>query len=94
MKPSDYIRRGWTQHSFARAPGGTSCTTNAPTASCWCLSGAILVSRATEDHTNHSRVADLIAHVKRAGFSCLAQWNDAPERTQAEVIAALEAVGL
>jgi len=103
MKPSEYIKKGWCQNSFAALADGTATHTRDPKASAWCAVAAIMVSvMFTRPHAEwvgksfaevqNSIINSLCEHLKLTALSPL-QWNDAPERTQEEVVAALEAIG-
>ena len=77
----------WTQHADARSTQGRMIGPNAPGATCWCALGAMI------------KVAPDGAHVPALkwfqkifmGGESLTAWNDATERTQAEVVAAFRA---
>jgi len=86
MKPSDYIRRGWCQGAIAEDASGQWLVTPASLyAVKWCIIGALRVCNTTQE--------DLIRVGEYLGDHP-GKWNDTPGRTQEEVIAALEAVGL
>lgn len=72
----------WTQREWARDGDGRGAC-HPDDAACWCGWGAIEVSSVGGGDTR------ALAHsfVQRCGFSI--GWNDAPERTQAEVVAVL-----
>lgn len=80
----------WTQGVNARDADGNPTSALDDTATCWCALGAIA-------HIDDSRRAYLYAcalsqqvwAVRR--FRDVPHWNDDPERTQAEVVAALRA---
>lgn len=76
----------WTQRYFARVePGGNCIGPRETAAKCWCAFGAILniVGSAWEAE---DRAIPFLRAITREGID---HWNDAPERTQPEVVAAL-----
>lgn len=79
----------WTQGAFARTLDGGPAIWTDDDAACFCVAGAIERVGGT---ASRNRAWDFFNDwtVKR-GFRHLANWNDAPERTQAEVVAALRA---
>lgn len=93
------IRKGWTQYANARNDLGEEVSSKDPTATRWCVNGA---RNAAAEHfmwlgaDGALVVASKVdlgfrAYLTRtAGFRAPSLWNDEPERTQAEVIAALE----
>lgn len=88
--PSDYVRHGWCKGVFARdASDNQVPSTDALRACKWCAEGAVYVfcfrtkNNSVEIKLLDQLQSDVGAHVPK--------WNDAPERTQAEVVAALEA---
>lgn len=92
MKPSDYIRKGWCQFNTALAEDGSYRPAKDGEACRWCLDGALYATvsgqNSDEEYTKlYNLVADELGKDP-------VDWNDTPGRTQAEVIAALEAVGL
>lgn len=84
----------WTQKAWARTPEGDGVSPVDRRAYCWCMVGALRKvlgydplsarppTRFFTDEPAYKRL------VKRFG-PALGLWNDAPERTQAEVVAAL-----
>jgi len=79
------IERGWTQKTYARSADGDSVAYNSPEAVCWCSIGAICavdISRVGE------RAMNILADAIEVAPSRLTEWNDAPERSQDEVIIA------
>lgn len=85
MKPSDYIKKGWTRTAWARNDQGCAVSADDPGAVSWCLIGAIVVSRTERDyHHYRSRLAALMP--KRMG--CLSDWNDSL-KTPRRIIAAM-----
>lgn len=78
----------WTQDCYARNQKGESCATDSPRAVCWCILGELSL-RAPESYGLWESFA------RTSGFKDsneLAEWNDAPGRTVAEVIALCEQV--
>jgi hypothetical protein len=97
MKPSDYIRRGWTQGTLAENADGVHVIATDSDACKWCLMGAINASFGTVEKSQPALVAaqKAIAELtgKNIGNISLSQWNDEPGRTQEEVIKLLEGIG-
>ena len=87
MKPSEYIRKGWCQGMLARDGMGNRVRPLAPEAVAWSMLGA-----AEKAGVAPARMA-AAAKDKLRGQNGLA-WELASLRTQAEVIALLEEVGL
>lgn len=76
----------WTQGTVARNALGEDVEGDAPDAVCFCLIGAI--GKATDHHYDAAKpVYELLETLVGDGWIDL--WNDAPERTQAEVVAKL-----
>ena len=71
----------WTQGCYARDAFGVSIPFDADAAVCWCLAGAI--HRVYGPEPIHLRI------LRRVNGS-LSEWNDAPDRTFAEVKALVE----
>ena len=89
---------GWCQHHYARNERGEEINVNAATAVCWCADGAILAA-IREQHTIHELIhySDAITEFESNGIEPAGRrtipitiWNDHPDRTQAEVVAAFE----
>ena len=80
------IEHGWTQKTYARSVDGDGVVYNSPEAVCWCSIGAICAIE------NRSSAADwainILAEVVETSPSRLTEWNDAPDRTQDEVLIA------
>lgn len=78
----------WTQRAFARNANGLPVSDSYGLATCWCSVGAIRVA------SKRSSVrADTASALVRRGIGnpeSLAEWNDAPERTHAEVLEAFD----
>ncbi len=92
MKPSELIAdpASWCQGSLARDQDGNSLGSGDPDACQWCMIGAIEKSL----FITSKAFSRLERVVKSKGFEIIADWNDAPGRTHAEVIAALKEAGL
>lgn len=84
----------WTQSEFMRDPTGIVSSEDEPLlpdANCWCALGAIAQVcdlNPWESWAGHPADAAMWALAGVVGRS-VAGWNDAPGRTQAEVVAAL-----
>jgi hypothetical protein len=86
------IAQGWTQIEYARDAQGRRVRYDTEEAVQFCLLGA--ARRAAEDIGGHLTGADLDAVAELLGFAeteYLIAWNDAPDRTQADVLARLDA---
>lgn len=79
----------WTQGTWARDASGKA-DPIPERATCWCLYGAIRVASAFNDKLS-DRVTEAVRSVVGGRFI---SWNDAPGRTQAEVVAALRKAAL
>lgn len=95
---SDFVKRGWTQVSYARDKKDNSVSPLDPKACKWCLVGA-LRKASSEDPTYMRRLDRLkvSANVHRSlkdfiNYGSLTNWNDEDGRTQAEVISLLLSV--
>lgn len=73
----------WTQGSAARDANGHEIDPQSREAACWCVYGAL-------DRVAGDRFQRGIGFIEEAtGQVLISVWNDAPERTQAEVVAKL-----
>lgn len=83
---------GWTQGAFAKTAKGIKCDVDEEDAECFCAYGAIRKS-ASHDMSLRLRMKSLVL----TGQDCecvdmsMAIWNDQPNRTQQEVVAAFDA---
>ena len=97
-----YCNHGWTQGIYARDENGKGCGTTAAGAVCWCASGALtkalhrVVGTAASARLWDAALREADAAMKRAIFArwpttgdndSIIVWNDAKERTQADVVA-------
>ena len=78
------IARGWTQGASARDVTGSVTRAWAEEAVCWCAMGAV-ACRDDDWTTAEPAWAALRAAV--GGETWVSEWNDAPGRTQADVLA-------
>jgi hypothetical protein len=76
------IERGWTQHAPARTAAGIPVWGGEKSAVCWCT-----VSALCQAHASFTVFREAIGISFDTG---IAEWNDAPERTQAEVLVAFD----
>ena len=92
----DLVARGWCQTDDARDARGATVPPGSPDACCWSLLGAIVASSGGPERLRSDRrtLADVakasLAVGLATGEESLRDWNDAPGRTSAEVIAAFD----
>jgi hypothetical protein len=87
MKAWQLVKLGWCQHAYAKSDKGRSVTIGSPSAARWCAIGAMthvygIRGRELCDAENRLR--------NQIGTEAIHFWNDAPSRTQAEVVAAMK----
>ncbi len=85
VKARSYIERGHTTRAFARNAAGDDVPPEHPGACCWCILGALLLASPDRRVHQGARRALMEACGVRPPSS-LDVWNDAPERTQADVL--------
>lgn len=86
---ANLVEKGWTQGASARTPDGHMTLPTEHDAVCWCAAGAIwAITEDFEERTN----AQIC--FRRFIGQPIAEWNDAPSRTQAEVVEALRSASL
>lgn len=84
-------RTGWTQGSWARNAHGIAVLPSAGDAVRFCALGAL--ARTRSESTDWWAMIDALhEYVAGADYCSIGRWNDAPERTQAEVVAKLREV--
>ena len=96
MLPSEYIRIGWCQDTEARDAYGAPCEPTDSNTRSWCPTAAVSLWP-DEPEALHILVEmafrimddDYILD-KESSEAIVSQWNDAPERTMAEVIAVMQ----
>ncbi len=71
----------WTKGVFARDNDGIAVATHNPNARCWCLVGAIAKCYNIFTDTKYAEIFNKI----KLEVEHPSNWNDAPERTFAEV---------
>lgn len=85
------IAHGWTQHKYVRTAEDGETTESDPRVAKWCILGALR-------HHERGRFVwgrfvcnlDALRRLERLCGNTLSAWNDAPGRTQAEVIDLLD----
>ena len=82
------IAQGWCQGAYAKDAKGEATESLSPDAERWCSAGAITASTGANDFFAREAARD--AFVKAIDAGNLALWNDAPGRTQAEVLAVFD----
>lgn len=94
MKPSDYIKKGWCQGASAKDGDGIVTHPESPTATSWCLTGAIHAAY-PEDIQKRSEVYRKLHEFLFNGdnISEIPNWNDDKYRKQTDVIRVLEQIG-
>jgi hypothetical protein len=80
------VEKGWTQGAYARTKTGKECPDRSLHAKCWCASGAIWRVCAHDGIGFSEAHKQLSAAINKP----IPYWNDAPGRTQAEVLAAFD----
>lgn len=97
LKPSEVLsmaadliepRGAWTQGYYARDEGGEQVEAEEPKAICWCAIGAMAhaIGREIATFDPVSRAEGYL--IDAIGYHSIITWNDAPERTQADVVTA------
>ena len=91
----------WTQGVFARDQNGKSVCPDDPSATCWCLMGAILYIFKRENMATYKHVLDVclnkINPLPTKGewsVRSMIDWNDSPERSHEDVVELLENTGI
>lgn len=90
MLPSEYVAKGWCQGYSARDADGEFVDPASDHACCWCLIGALEASCASQSLTSKEWRLVWENLCRAIGTFEAADWNDDPDRSQAEVIAALQ----
>ena len=84
--PSDYLAQGWCQREYAQKKSGKSVYYDAVDACSWCLWGAMEI--ALWNHNIDNQESDKLGRWL-FDHKYDVPWNDAPGRTQAEVVAVM-----
>lgn len=81
----------WTKGKFAALADGSSAHWDNPNATCYCIVGAIFLA---EEHMNVAASPTTTRAIMKAVGAKISRdvsvWNDAPERTHAEVMDAFD----
>ena len=83
MKAWELLERGWTQGSLARDAAGKSVYVDDPSACQFCPAGAVARAYGECDAATPAVIRIISRKIKNG----VTPWNDAPGRTQAEVVA-------
>lgn len=78
----------WTQHTSARNRTGAPTHPRYAGAVCWCAIGAVVA--VTPNRRKQLAALRLLGQPAATGEFFLSVWNDSPERTHAEVLAAFD----
>ena len=84
--PSDYLKQGWCQDRYARNKNGDDVEVGNQDACLWCLYGAIYLS-VGQGTLSVEELFHLQVWLNNHRYS--SEWQDAPERTQEEVVAVM-----
>lgn len=79
----------WTQGAFAKDKNGFATYPLWPEACCFCVLGALERIAGGDTGYAYGVAEDAVRDLIPSGF--VSTWNDAPERTQAEVVTTLRA---
>lgn len=79
----------WTQKANARDEDGLSTSCRGEEATCWCMAGSVFREAGILDDEAYEALKAVLPPAPRIGFDRVVAFNDAPERTQAEVVAKL-----
>lgn len=92
MKPSELLadEKKWTKGANAKDTKGNRVSAFDPDAACFCAWGAIRLCF----NNDVTQIWILRDKIEQKFCFHLTSWNDAPERTHAEVIAVLKECGL
>lgn len=94
LRPSDFIRRGWTSGSFARSHDGKRCEALDKEAVSWCIYGAAIMT-SPDDFSLRCELEEAIEELCQRNFGLQpAAWNDEPGQSQEAVLVFLEYYGL
>jgi hypothetical protein len=86
IEARELIAKGWTQGANARDLQGKIVDESDEAAVCFCVYGAISRAECCDGYSGSAR--DLFADAN--GVYLIDAWNDAPERTKPEVLAAFQ----
>ena len=98
----ELVERGWTQKTFARDRMGKECAVTSPFAQKWCLAGACHHAHHFYQYRTDILWDQILSHVRKTAIDLhgdsmakadlfVTRWNDALERTKADVLALLDA---
>jgi hypothetical protein len=90
------VASGWCQRTAARDASGRSVVPNDPAAASWSTTGAIIAAARTNRAATREAVAQAPFALAMSALSTVVgagpqSWNDEPERSQNDVLAALAA---
>ncbi|MGD9890972.1 MAG: hypothetical protein AB7R89_28275 [Dehalococcoidia bacterium] len=89
----ELIATGWAQGWYARSINGRRARVSSPKATSFCILGAISLASDEVSPAGYDLYIRTVTQV--GGFVSdrdVAGWNDAPERTQADVLALLDSL--
>lgn len=84
------ITRGWAKNHMATTRTGQPALYGANDAACWCLDGAIRASCGVDLETRDRMLEVVCKEIGVKDHTWIWSWNDAPERTRAEILRLLD----
>jgi hypothetical protein len=81
------VAKGWTRGDWAKDAQGEPVFEREPEAVCWCASGALFAA-SEAGFASAGVLHDVFSQANE--IETISVWNDAPERTQSEVLAAFD----
>lgn len=88
------IEKGWCQGAYAKNADGDGVGATDPDATSFCIRGAILAVGPLDYSVRspaYGLLENVVDRISQSPCDSLAGYNDAPERTQAEVLAVFDA---
>lgn len=81
----------WVKGDWARSASGRDVFWGSEKAVCWCIRGAVnLVEQYSPSNSYRAQEKLALMATGKSELMALAEWNDAPQRTHADVLALLD----
>ena len=94
MKAYKLVQKGWCQDAFALDAEGKPVSSRSRKAIAWCALGALCRVYMSNDNDRLEQAMKELRLQLPGKHSTISSWNDAPERTQAEVVTMLRELDL